>query len=153
MTLDPPHRSWQPLLTVVIVLFLALTGWSIFQAQRQVSSVTDRNYYSHGLKYNETALERRAAQTLGWQLTLQLNGRTLELRLTDETGRPISGGSGNLLLDSRPGGGRRADLPLQEREPGFYRVALPDRVQGPVQGQVTLTSAGASIHRSLLLSL
>jgi hypothetical protein len=73
--------------------------------------------------------------------------------VSDETGQPISGGSGNLLLDSRPGGGRRADLPLQEREPGFYRVALPDRVQGPVQGQVTLTSAGASIHRSLLLSL
>ncbi len=153
MTPDLHQRSWHPLLTVVIALFLALTGWSIFQARRQVSPVTDRHYYSHGLKYNQTALEHQASRTLGWKVALQVQGRVLELHLTDESGQPVSGGSGQLLLNSPSADVRRAGLPLLEGAAGFYRATLPDRVQGQVQGQVTLTSGGASIYRSLLLNL
>lgn len=149
-----PNRQWHPLLTAVIVLFLALTGWSILQAQRQVSSVTDRDYYSHGLRYNQTALERKAAQSLGWALNLQLDGRFLVSRLTDEVGRPVTGGNGGLLLLGSGAVDRpQAELPFQEVAPGLYRVQLPEQLQGQVPAQVTLTSAGASIQRRLLLNL
>jgi len=43
---------WLPLL--IGGGFLALMAWSLLLAGQRVSAVVDRDYYSHGLRYNQT---------------------------------------------------------------------------------------------------
>ena len=86
----PATNRWVLLLIVIFAGFTALSAWSFFRAARGASPVTDRSYYSHGLRFNQTLLEQKAAGTLGWQVEATLHGRQLQLLLTDQSRQPVS---------------------------------------------------------------
>ena len=50
------------LILLLLCGFLVFLVWSAFQAAGLGSKVTDADYYSKGLKYNTTMVEKRAGQ-------------------------------------------------------------------------------------------
>jgi nitrogen fixation protein FixH len=140
------------MILLMISGFLAFSAWAAGQAAGLGSKVTDADYYGKGLKYNTGQVERRAAETLGWNLTTQLSGRDLEFHLTDRAGGAVARAIGTLYL-AIPGAAENLHLPLPEVTPGTYRVRLDDTLSGPIPARLELARAGALINRPLLLNL
>jgi len=145
-----------PLLPIVIgIAFIGVTTWSIIQAHEKVSPITDPAYYSHGLRYNQTTLEERAAESSGWTMRTELTGRRLNIRLENGEHRAVIGCRGELVLyenaDTQPA--RRLKLSVREEEGGGYLLELPAELTGTLTGDLSLHREGARFNRRLLLNL
>ncbi|MHB8809680.1 MAG: FixH family protein [Desulfobulbaceae bacterium] len=144
--------NWYPTMIGLLVSgFLIFLAWSAFQAAGPGSRVTDADYYSKGLKYNTTRVEKRAAEVLGWNLETRLDGRILEFRLADRKSGKVDRAIGTLYL-AIPGA-EDIRLPLQEAAPGQYRVNLGEGISGAIQARLELERNGARLSRQLLLNL
>ncbi len=144
-------KTYPALILLLISAFLVFSAWAAFRAAGLGSKVTDADYYSKGLKYNTTEIERRAAEVLGWNLETSLAGRDLLFRLTDRRGRAITGARGRLHL-AIPGAAENIFLPLAEAAPGLYRVTLAGALSGTIQARLELERDGARLNRHLLLN-
>lgn len=144
--------SFPWLLLIIGVGFIALTAWSLYQAGRGTSDVTDRDYYSHGLRYNETLLEEKAAAALGWSARVSLEQRTLSVLVHDKQGRLIDQARASLTLFNSPEFQKRP-FPLQEHRPGFYQLRLPDTLHGEFSVEISFERDGARLNKRLLLAL
>lgn len=141
---------WLPIL--IGCGFLLMMVWSFYAAGHRSSAVTDPDYYSHGLRYNQTLLEQQAAASLGWSMSVRLSGEALLIVLEDARGQAISGASGQLsLLKGRAMA--NMTLPLRETLPGTYRVALPAGLSGEQPVLVNFESDGARLGKRFLLAL
>jgi hypothetical protein len=149
MTL-PRHFPW--LIVLLGAGFIVLSAWSFYRAARGTSDVTDADYYSHGLRYNQTLLEQRAADSLGWQVAVAHAGDRLLVTLSDGGRQPVSGARGTLTL-FRAEFPRPQQLLLQEGAPGRYQAWLPAELAGELTAEVAFERAGARIQRRLLLAL
>lgn len=153
MTETKQKKNIYPLMIILLIGgFLIFSGWSAFRATGLGSKVTDADYYSKGLKYNTSQVEKRAAEVLGWNLETRLNGRQLEFRLTDRAGGAVSRAGGTLYL-AIPGAAENRHLPVQEVADGYYRVNLADNIIGTIQARLELAREGARLNRQLLLNL
>lgn len=152
MTETGKKNFYPPMILILIIGFLIFLIWSAFQAAGLGSKVTDADYYSKGLKYNTTQVEKRAAEVLGWNLETRLDGRILEFNLTNRDGRKVDRAAGTLYL-AIPGTAENIHLPLQEFEAGRYRVSIDDTITGSIQARLELERDGARLHRQLLLNL
>ncbi|HSH12406.1 MAG TPA: FixH family protein [Desulfurivibrionaceae bacterium] len=142
-----------PLMILLLIGgFLLFSTWAAFQAAGLGSKVTDVDYYSKGLKYNSSQVEKRAAEVLGWHLETQLKGRDLEFHLTDRAGGEVERAGGTLNL-AIPGSAENIHLPVREAAAGHYRVQLADKIIGPIQARLELEREGARLNRQLLLNL
>lgn len=150
---ETKKKNIYPLMIMLLIGgFLIFLAWSAFQAAGLGSKVTDADYYSKGLKYNTTMVEKRAAEVLGWHLETKLDGRTLEFRLKDEKGGKVDRAVGTLYL-AIPGSAENIHLPLQEVASGHYRVNLGENINGTIQARLELEREGARLNRQLLLNL
>lgn len=143
---------WPKIIIGLILFFLLLTGWSVYRATTGVSDVTNPRYYSHGLRYNHTLIEREAAEGLGWQVGITLSGGRMEVHLTDRNGRPVPQAHAEVLLypaDTK----EESLLPLLEERSGLYAAMLPGELSGSLNARLQITRLGASLSRSLLLNL
>ncbi len=152
MTETKKNNIYPPMILLLIGGFLIFSTWAAFQAAGLGSRVTDADYYSKGLKYNSTQVEKRAAEVLGWNLETRLSGRDLEFRLTDRAGVEVERAGGTLYL-AVPGTAENVHLPLQEVAAGYYLVKLADNINGTIQARLELEREGARLNRQLLLSL
>jgi len=149
---DTRNKNIYPALIVLLISgFLVFLGWSAFQAVGLGSGVTDADYYSKGLKYNTSQVEKRAAEVLGWSLETRLDGHALEFRLTDRDGSGINHATGFLYL-AIPGTAENIHLPLQEATTGVYKVSLDEAINGTIQARLELEHDGARLLRQLLLN-
>jgi nitrogen fixation protein FixH len=147
------RRNFWPLLVLSLVAgFLALSAWSFHRAARDASPVTDADYYSHGLRYNQTRLEQEAAASLGWQTRASLAGRQLRITLTDRSQQPVTAARGSLTLIDGIRGAVLA-LPLQETSGGVYQGDLPTTLHGEYTAQIELEINGSRVNQRLLLAL
>ena len=144
-------RSIPWLIVLIGIGFAAFTGWSFYRAATGTSAVTDSDYYSHGLRYNQTLLEQRAADSLGWQMTASRSGEHLLAVLKDGNHRPVSGARGVLTL-FRPDLPQPEQFPLKETAPGRYQAALPPGTSGELTAEIAFDRAGARLQRRLLLA-
>ena len=145
-----PSR-WPWLIVALLSGFVVMSGWSFYRASREGSAVTDRDYYSHGLRYNQTLLERQAATSLGWQTTSQLQGRLLTIHLRDRDQRDVAGAVATLTLLGS-GKAPSLDLPLREGEPGTSRANIPDDLHGEHPAEIAFQRDGARLNQRLLLA-
>ena len=152
MTENRKKTIYPTLIIMMIGGFLIFLLWSAYQAAGLGSKVTDADYYSKGLKYNTTQVEKRAAEVLGWNLETRLDGRTLEFHLIDHEGKVVDRAIGTLYL-AIPGRAENIHLPLQEVASGHYRVNLGDKLNGTLQARLELEREGARLNRQLLLNL
>ena len=146
------RNFWPVLIGILVGGFLILGSWSFYRAARGTSAVTDADYYSHGLRYNQTLLERKAAASLGWQAAVTLAGRDLQVVLTDHAQQPVTAARATLSLQD----GNRGDalrLALREDAGGSYRVELPHQLHGEYTAQLDFEQAGARLSRRLLFAL
>ena len=152
MTETKKKNIYPTLIMLLLGSFLIFSLWSAFQAAGLGSKVSDAAYYSKGLRYNTTQVEKRAAEVLGWHLETQLNGRDLEFRLTDREGGGVDRAGGTLYL-AIPGLAENIHLPLQKVASGYYLVNLADNIKGTIQARLELEREGARLNRQLLLNL
>ena len=146
------RKSTPWLLLLIGVGFLGLTAWSIYRAGQETSAVTDRDYYSHGLRYNETMLERKAAESLGWSTAIELTGTGLVIRLRDKHDQPVAGAVGVLTLFStsqEP----VLTIPLSEATTGHYAALLPAGRRGELPAEISFERDGARLSKRLLLAI
>ena len=145
----PRHFPW--LLVLLGVGFAALSAWSFYRAAHGTSAVTDADYYSHGLRYNQTQLEQNAASALGWDASVQLDGRQLRVALIDGRQQPVTTARGILTLLGVAGETLR--LPLAEATGGIYLGIIPSGVRGELAAQIDFEHAGGRLSKRLLLAL
>ena len=132
--------------------FLGLTAWSIYRAGHETSAVIDRAYYSHGLRYNKTMLERKAAESLGWKATIELTGTGLVISLRDKHDQPVAGAEGVVTLFStsqEP----VVTIPLSEATTGYYAARLPAGRHGEIPAEISFERDGARLNKRLLLAI
>ena len=92
-------KNFYPILILLLIgSFLCFSLWSAMRAANMGPQVSDADYYSKGLRYSSTMVEKRAATVLGWKVSTRLIGRTLEFRLDDKEGRPVKSAKGVLFL-------------------------------------------------------
>ncbi|MBD1400642.1 FixH family protein [Pelovirga terrestris] len=137
------------LVPLLLCSFLVFSSWAAYQAATRVSEVSDQDYYSKGLKYNSTMLEKQAAAVLGWELHSELMDGVLIQHLTNREGEPVRGAKGQLKLQYR---GALLIVPLAEADPGVYRAQLPE-LSGENLIQAEFEHKGARILRRLLLTI
>jgi len=146
-------KNLYPLLILLLIgSFLGFSVWSALRAADRGPQVTDADYYSKGLRYSSTMLEKRAATVLGWKVSTRLIGRTLEFRLNDKDGQPVKSAAGALFL-YLPEQASSARLPLQETAAGVYQLALSTNMTGEMSARLEFERDGAYINRQLLLNL
>ena len=146
-------RTYTPWILLLIgVGFLGLTAWSIYRASQDTSAVTDRDYYSHGLRYNKPMLERKAAASLGWTTAIELTGSGIVISLKDKLGQPVAGAVGELTLFStnqEPA----MTIPLTEATAGYYAARLPAGRHGELSAEINFDRNGARLNKRLLLAV
>jgi nitrogen fixation protein FixH len=150
---DVKKKNIYPSLILLLLgAFLVFSTWAAFQAAGLGSKVTDDDYYSKGLKYNTTMVEKRAASVLGWQVSTELDGRLLTFNLQDREGLPVARATGSLYL-AIPGAAENINIPLKEVTNGVYQVTLNSAFKGAIQTRLELERDGARLNRQLLLNL
>ncbi|MBU0673884.1 MAG: FixH family protein [Proteobacteria bacterium] len=145
-------KMYPAMIILLIGGFLVFSAWSARQAAGLGTKVTDADYYSKGLKYNTSQVEKRAAEVLGWNLETGLTGRALDFHLTDRDGSEVKQANGTLYL-AIPGRAENIHLPLQEATSGHYQVNLAENISGTIQARLELERDGARLNRQLLLNL
>jgi len=137
---------------LMIGSFICFLAWSAMRASDSGPKVTDADYYSKGLRYTSTVLEKRAANVLGWRVETLLSGRILRLHLSDKNGQPVRSAKGVISIYMR---NRRAStlFPLQEVSAGTYQLHLTDSMTGEMTARVEFERDGARLNRQLLLNL
>lgn len=144
-------NRWPYLLLILGLVFFAVTGWSVYRSVIGVSAVTDRHYYSHGLRYNDSLVEQKAAESFGWQVAVSLQNGSFTTEWRDKDGQPVVGGEIRLVLSAKDRS--QIILRMQGGESGFYDATLPSELRGEVQALLTLNHDGATLRRPLLLNL
>lgn len=145
-------RSTPWLIILLGIAFLVLTAWSIYLAARGASAVTDTDYYSHGLRYNQTMLEQKTAASLGWEVTAALQGRVLTIQLHDRERQIVAGALGTLTVLG-PGKQSAREFPFHEIESGIYRVEFSADIRGEQSAEIAFSRDGARLSKRLLLAL
>ena len=140
------------LILLLIGSFLCFSVWSAMRAAELGPQVTDADYYSKGLRYSSTMVEKRAAAVLGWKVSTQIIGRTLEFHLDDEEGQPVKSARGILFL-YLPDKESSVQFPLQEIAAGVYQLDLISSMTGEMNARLEFELDGARINRQLLLNL
>jgi nitrogen fixation protein FixH len=140
------------LILLLLCSFLCFSTWSAMRAAESGAEVTDADYYSKGLKYTSTLLEKQAAVTLGWTVSTRLSGRSLLFHLSDKQGEPVKSAQGTLFL-YLPETASTTRFPLQEVEPGTYKFLLIAGMTGEMNARLEFTYDGARMNRQLLLNL
>jgi nitrogen fixation protein FixH len=143
-------RSVPWLIVLVGAGFIVFTVWSFYRAAHGTSAVTDADYYSHGLRYNQTLLEQKAAASLGWNIVPNLRGKLVTIQLRDRDQRLVAGALGTLTMlgTSTP---EARELILREAGFGIYQAEVPAGVQGEQTVEIMLQRDGAKLNRRLLL--
>lgn len=147
-----PKHFYPLLIATLLGTFLLFSSWSAYRAATHGSYVTDRDYYSKGLKYTSTMVEKRAASILGWQLTTTLTGKQLQIRLLNGNGVPVSGANGQLVF-FQLAEKKTTTLTLVEANPGTYQLRLPATLEGELAVRIDFEYQGARLNRQLLLNI
>jgi len=146
-------RNLSPVyITLIIGGFVCFLGWAALQAANSGPVVTDADYYSKGLRYTSTVLEKKAAEALGWDVSTQLKDRTLLFQLHGQDGQPVSSARGTLTLYLRNPAAKH-EMPLEEIATGIYRLELSAELVGTLTAQLEFERDGARLNRQLLLNL
>ncbi|GFO65136.1 FixH family protein [Geomonas paludis] len=126
---------WRLAIVLMFATFLLGMGTTVFISIERGSSVTDPDYYQHGLDY---AKSKTGAYNAGmdWVMSASLAGRDLQVRVQDEKGTPVGGGK--LLFQTRHGNEKEV-LPLSETAPGVFVAPWPVTGQGELRGELLFT--------------
>ncbi len=132
--------------------FICFLAWSALQAANSGPKVTDADYYSKGLRYTSTLLEKKAAEALGWEVSTHLEDHTLQFQLQNKEKQPVTSAKGTITFYQR-GASAKFALPLEEVGEGIYQLELTSELTGTINAHLEFERDGARLKRQLLLNL
>jgi len=148
------NMRWPAFLIGLVLSFCLFSWWMMSRAISGVSPVSDPNYYSHGLKYNNTSIEIQTAQALRWKITPMVQGRVLTVQVIDAQESAVNGVQGSVAVQFE--GAEQSPLPalsLSDNGQGLYAVTLPASLPRTFSASLTLRKDQATVHRRLLINL
>ena len=126
-------RAWPIGIIAVIATFFVADGLLIASAFSDQAFAPEEDYYEKALHHDEVQAALRRAQSVGLRMTLSIAEAPLEsmprrvdVRITDQSGRPMTGLTGTLTA-VRPADARlrnQAELVSVPGEDGLYRLLL-----------------------------
>ncbi|MEP0845746.1 MAG: FixH family protein [Phycisphaerae bacterium] len=134
-----PARSWlwPGLVIGLIVMQAALAGTLIVCATNDPSFAVEPDYYRRALNWDAEAAQRRASDSLGWTLSLEVapaanvvGEREVRFRLRDHAGAPINDAHLDVTVFHHARGNERIGLMPAEKGGGEYICAAPLRKAG-----------------------
>jgi nitrogen fixation protein FixH len=145
-------KNIYPILILLLLgSFLGFSTWSAMRAAKAKPQVTDADYYSKGLKYTSTLLEKQTAAALGWTVTTEMDGPIVQFHLSDKSGQPVEAATGILYLYlATPQS--HISVPLEEIAPGIYQLHLTDNMTGEMNARLEFARDGARMNRRVLLN-
>ena len=148
---SPKHgiNRWQLALALLFGVFLIGMATSMTLAARRASRVVDVDYYEHGLHYGQTGSGAKNAG-LGWNMAAIFAGGELQVRVTDVSGKPVSGGKLRFEPELR-GTARVATIELAESAPGLFRSQRPVLPHGELHGTLRFSRGEAAASHKLVL--
>lgn len=96
-------------------VYFALTSWT---------GLSTENAYEKGVRYNEVIDEAEAQKKLGWRSQVTLGGGNLVVRLSDKTGKSLTGLSVRVNLIRPVEEGHDFTLTLTETNAGNYQAPV-----------------------------
>ena len=150
MTENKKKNIYPTMILLLISGFLIFSAWAAFRAAGFGSKVTDADYYSKGLKYNQTRIEAQAAEAMGWWVSSSLDKYKLTVTLSTDDHEPVSGCLGEVVIFNNE---KSVSLILQENRLGDYTADIPADLSGSLTGDLLLQRDGARINRRLLINL
>jgi hypothetical protein len=134
---------------IALLVCAAIAGivFSLLLAVRDGTGVADRDYYKHSLQYGRT---RTGANNPGlwWTMTASLAARDLQVRISDRTGAPVTGGE---LSFEPPPGAAIAAIKLEESAPGLFHAPRPVSSQEKLHGTLRYRRGDAFAVRKVVL--
>ncbi len=124
------HRLfWVGLICALLGGQIALLLIMTYLATADASFSVEPNYYQKGLNWDETAVQLRKNEQLGWSLDLQLgedadefNERAVACTLTDREGRPLDGATIDVIAFPHARGSQRTAITLLGVGDGRYEA-------------------------------
>ena len=141
-------KEWKLGLALLMASSLIALGATWLIAARQVTPVTDPDYYRHGLLYGKTSSGLKNPG-LQWTLSASLSGGDLVVRVKDAEGAPV--GNGTLRLEIKRGGSSAKPFLLREVAPGLFRVPRPVSPQGELHGMLHFSRGEGTATRKVVL--
>jgi len=127
------ERAWPIGIAAIIATFFVADGMLIATAFSDEGFAPEEDYYEKALHHDEVQAALRRAQSIGLRMTLtfaeaplQNMPRRVDVRITDQSGRPVTGLTGTLTA-VRPADARlrnQAELVSVPGEDGLYRLLL-----------------------------
>ncbi|MDD5758101.1 MAG: FixH family protein [Desulfobulbaceae bacterium] len=152
--MNTENIRWPAFIVCLVVSFCLFSWWTMNRAISGVSPVSDPNYYSHGLKYNNTSIEIQTAQALSWTITPKVKGRVLTVQVVDAQESAVSGLQGSVAAQFE--GARQgplSELSLSDNGQGLYAVTLPSSLPRTFSANLTMKKDQATVNRRLLINL
>ena len=144
---------WVAGLIMLGVIFGLLSAWSFYRAGREASPVVDPDYYDRGIKYNESQSSQKAAEDMGWLAVIKVDGRRVEVRLSDADKSPVTGCRAQISLHQPRGATTPSNVVLLEEAPGTYAAELPPDLAGAVPAELSLGKDNLLLERRILLNI
>ena len=140
---------WKAALCLLFAVFLVGMVLSMTIASRKGSKVVDREYYSHGLHYNETS-KNSGQETAGWSISSAIVDGQVLFRLFDASGKPLAGASATFL--ATPDGNNTAQkLTLNETAPGVYSATYPSGTLNELRGILRVARGSAVMQNKVVI--
>lgn len=145
-TLNVSLSRWQLAILSLVALFLLGMAVTMLMSMRRGAGVTDAHYYENGLNYDRTKSGARNPG-LNWSMSASLAGHDLQVRVRDEKGAPVSGGS----MQFRSGAPEApAVLSLTETSPGIFVSPWPATGKAELRGLLVFTKGEASASHKVV---
>jgi len=118
-------------------VMLAANAVFIWLALDTFTGAVSERPYEEGLAYNQRLEAAAAQRAQHWRGEIEVEGRTLALRLADAAGRPLGGFQLEVLFQRPTHQGMDRRIPMTETAPGLYKAPLSLPASGNWDSVVT----------------
>lgn len=136
---------------MLIGAFILFLAWAGRQSAMQVSQISDPAYYTEGLKYTHSQVEKQSATAQGWNFVTDIGAKRLVFTLRDKNKAPISKAQSELTLYVNA---QKQTLWLHgvEKGAGRYVFDLPESLAGALPARIEFTRQGERLSQQLLIN-
>lgn len=115
-------HPWVLGIIVAFMVVVAVNATLIILGITHRPLLDSEDYYQNALEYQEVIDAKRAAQSLGWEVTYSTSDSALILTVKGKDAKPVVGLTGEVRFRRRDTDRFDKNSPLIERSPGVYHA-------------------------------
>jgi nitrogen fixation protein FixH len=116
---------WPVLLVALLVVGVGANLVLLVVATGDPSFAVERDYYRKGMEWDRTLAQRQADARLGWTLSCEVHGGTVEVALRGAAGAPVPGATVSLEGFHNARATQIVTAVLADAGEGTYRARAP----------------------------